>query len=299
MIKLGTKRDIISALRERGIHLKKSLGQNFLIDGNLLDFIVRNAELVQSDLVLEIGAGSGLLTRRMAEAAGHVVAVEIDEAVAALLREHTEDLDNVTLLVCDALESKSALNPALLDAVARALALPGIRRLKCVANLPYAVSTIVIPLLLQGPLSADLMVFTVQREVADRLAARPGVKDYGALSVIVQASARVEVLRTLGRKVFFPEPKVDSAIVRLEPTDEVLRHIRDYGTFAALTHALFQHRRKKAAGSLALSERFGASRDRLAAALAAADIRDDARADQLSVIQIVRLANEFGPENTP
>ena len=297
MLQLRTKREIIAVLRERGIHLKKSLGQNFLIDHNLLSLVVRSADVQRSDLVLEIGAGSGLLTRHLAEAAGHVIAVEIDPRLAELCREYTADLPNVTLLNCDALESKSKLNPEVAAAVAAALELPGTRHFKCVANLPYAISTIVIPLLLEGQVPVRLMVFTVQREVSDRLAAAPGSKDYGGLSVIVQAHARLEVIRVLGRKVFFPEPNVDSAIIRIIPSDEVLRRIANYETFAELTRSLFLHRRKKVAGALALAERFDIPREQLAAALAKAGIDEAARADQLSVEQIVRLANQIQPEH--
>ena len=298
MLELRTKREIIAALREREIHLKKSLGQNLLIDHNLLAFIVRAAEVDRSDLVLEVGAGSGLLTRHLAEVAGHVVAVEIDPRLVGLFRDHMAGVDNVTLLNCDVLESKSKLNPAVLDAVANARHLPGVSRLKCVANLPYAVSTMVIPLLLEGPLPVDVMVLTVQREVSDRLTARPGTKDYGALSVIVQAHARLEMIRRIGPRVFLPEPKVESAAVRITPSGELRGRIADYRTFAEVTRGLFTHRRKKIAGSLALIERFReAARPALDLLLAAAGIAPEARADQLTVDQIIRLANKISEEH--
>jgi len=297
MLQLRTRREIIAALRQRRIHLKKSLGQNLLIDHNLLALIVREAGVERCDAILEIGAGSGLLTRHLAEAAGHVTTIEIDPQLVPLFREHTSGLDNITLLQCDVLESKSRLNPDVLAAAEHALRLPGIRRLKCVANLPYSISTIVIALLLEGPLPVELMVSTVQKEVCDRLSARPGTKDYGSLSVIVQAHARVDVVRVLGPKVFLPEPQVDSAIVRITPTDDVLRGISDYATFAGVARGLFLHRRKKAIGALTLLERFRGSRDRLASAFHAAGVDEAARADQLSVDQIVRLANAITAEN--
>ena len=296
MLELRTRRDIIAALRHRGIHLKKSLGQNFLIDHNLLQFIVRAGEVDMSDAVLEIGAGSGLLTRHLAEAAAHVVSVEVDPRLAELCREHIAGLGNVSLLLCDALESKSRLNPAVLAAVESALHDGPARRLKCIANLPYAIGSIVIPLLLESSLPVQLMVFSVQKEVADRLAAGPGSKDYGALSVIVQAHARIQIIRLLGPKVFFPEPKVDSAIVRIEPTGERMGTIRNYDSFAELTRGLFSYRRKKVTSALAHAERFTASRERLTQAMARAGIGEESRADQLSVDQIIRLANELERE---
>ena len=293
MIRLRTKREIIAALRERDIHLKKKLGQNFLIDHNVLDFIVRSACVEKTDLALEIGAGTGLLTRHLAEAAGHVVAVEIDPNMAELCRQHTEGLDNITLLVCDALASKTTLSPKVARAVQHAMASRGPARLKAVSNLPYAGGAAVIRALLEGPLRPELVVCTVQKEVSDKLAAVPGTKDYGPLAVIVQAHARIEELCALKPQVFFPEPKVDSAVVRLTPTDEMLREIRSYETFSEVVRSLFLHRRKKAVGALALAERFAMPREKLAAALAGAGIGEGARADALSVEQIVRLANEL------
>jgi len=290
---LRTKREIIEALRERGIRLKKSLGQNFLIDRNLLEFIVRAAGVNESDLVLEIGAGSGLLTRLLAESAGHVVAVEIDSRLLELLKEHTAGLGNLTLLNCDVLENKSRLNHAVVEAVSRKRELPNVSSFKCVANLPYAVGTIVIPLLLESPLRPELMVFTIQKEVCDRLTAQPGGKNYGALSVIVQANAQIEMLRVLGRKVFFPEPNVDSAIVRLTPTDETRRNIVDYELFSRLAHELFGHRRKKLAGAFEFSEHFNLPREQLDSIFERASIDAELRPEKLSVEQIVRLANEF------
>jgi 16S rRNA (adenine1518-N6/adenine1519-N6)-dimethyltransferase len=296
LIALRTKTDIVAALRERGIRLKKSLGQNLLIDHNLLGLIVRSAGVGKTDLVLEIGSGSGLLTHHLAEAAARVVTVEVDSALADLCRDYTADLDNVTLLNCDILKSKAKLNPHVEVAVLEVMESAGITRLKVVGNLPYRISTIVIPLLLEGPLPVVLMVCLVQKEVSDRLAASPGTKDYGALSVIVQAHARVEELRVLKPAVFFPEPKVSSAIVRLTPRHDILRRIRDYDTFSRLTRSLFLHRRKKVMGALRLAEPSPTDRRKLAFALDRAGIDEQARADQLAVEQIVRLANEIASE---
>jgi len=159
--------------------------------------------------------------------------------------------------------------------------LPNLSGFKCVANLPYVVGTIVIPLLLESP------------EVCERLAAQPGCKDYGALSVIVQANAHIEVLRVLGRKVFFPEPNVDSAIVRLTPTDETRRNIVDYELFSRLAHELFRHRRKKLAGAFEFSEHFKLPREQLDSIFESTSIDAELRPERLSVEQIVRLANEL------
>jgi len=286
---LRTKREITGVLRERGIHLKRSLGQNLLIDHNLLDYITRAADVGGGDVVLEVGSGSGLLTRHLAERAAQVVTVEIDPPMAELCREYTGDLANVSLLVCDVLASKSKLNPQVEQAVLEALERPGVVRLKVAANLPYAVGSLVIPVLLEGPLPVELMVCLVQKEVAERLAAEPGGKEYGALSVIVQAHARVGVMRLLRPAVFFPAPKVDSAVVRLEPAAEMLASIRNYPAFAALVRKMFQHRRKKVAGALRLAMESQAPD----AVLDRAGIDANVRVQQLGVGQFIRLANEL------
>ena len=255
-----------------------------------------SAAVEKSDLVLEIGSGSGLLTRRLAGAAGRVVAVEIDPRLAELCREHTEGLGNITLLVRDALESKTTLAPDLVGAAQDGMEAPEIKRLKAVANLSYAAATSVIRAFLEGPLQPELMVFTVQKEVSDKLSARPGSKNYGPLAVIAQTHACIEELRVIGPAAFFPQPKVNSAIVRMTPTDELLRTVRNYETYSEVVRHLFLHRRKKVTGALALAERLAMPREKLSAALDRAGIPTDARADALSVRQIVGLANEIESE---
>src|SRR5262245_40915009 len=206
-------------LAERGMRPKGKLGQNFLIDLNLIDLIVRTAELSRADAVLEVGSGTGGLTARLADEAGAVVSVEVDPAFHGLAAELLADKPNVELVHGDALKHKNELNPEVLAAWDRRAAAHGCTVRKLVANLPYVVATPVIAnLLLDRP--PERMVVTVQWEIAERLTAGPGLKDYGALAVLAQSLADVEIVRRLGPSVFWPRPQVDSAIVRITPRDD-------------------------------------------------------------------------------
>src|SRR5262249_19599118 len=211
------QRQTLSYLRnlfeQRGIRPKNKLGQNFLIDLNLIDLLLRTAELTRDDLALEIGSGTGSLTARLAEHAGAVLSVEIDTAFAALAAEAVAGRENVTLLHADVLKNKNELNPEVLAKLEEVRQRFGCTRLKLVANLPYAVATPVIGNFLLLDLAVERMVVTVQWEIAERLMAQPGVKDYAALAVFVQSVADVELVRKLPPSVFWPRPQVASAIV--------------------------------------------------------------------------------------
>src|SRR5262245_35871651 len=204
-------------LDARGIRPKNKLGQNFLIDLNLLDLILRSAELANDDVVLEVGCGTGTLTGRLAEAAGAVVAVEIDADFFALTRELLVNQAHIQVLHADALRNKNEMNPAVLAALEEVRRANSCTKLKLVANLPYVVATPVICNLLLAKHEIERMVVTVQWEIAERMLARPGEKAHGALAVLVQSLADVEVVRRLAPAVFWPRPKVDSAILKIVP----------------------------------------------------------------------------------
>jgi 16S rRNA (adenine1518-N6/adenine1519-N6)-dimethyltransferase len=244
---LSYLRDLFEA---RGLRPKSKLGQSFLIDLNLLDLIVRVAELDRGDLALEVGTGSGSLTARLAEQAGQVLGVELDAGFCALARETTAAYANVTLLNVDALKNKNQINPVVLDALGTLLARPEIKRLKLVANLPYVVATPVITNFLLTELPFERMVVTIQWELAERLVARPSTKDYSALSVLVQSLAAVEVVRRMPPQAFWPRPKVDSAIVLIRPDPARRALIADLPAFHDFIRDLYLHRRKNLRGAL-------------------------------------------------
>jgi len=292
-----TQNEIKAMLADAGIRPDRRLGQHFLVDGNLMRLLVEEAGLGPRDTVLEIGAGVGNLTELLLERAGWVVAVEIDPALADIAREHLADAKNLDLLRTDALKDKHHLSPALVErALARQASVGG--ALKLVANLPYAAATpLIAELLLAGPVP-ERLVFTVQEEVARRLAAAPGTRDYGPVSVVAQALAEVEVLRRLAPSVFWPRPRVTSAMVRITPSPERRGRIADLGTFRGVIEGLFAHRRKRAARSLALADSAGASPREWAARLEAAGLDPKVRGETYSVEEIVRLAGVLAEQQS-
>ena len=229
-----TKAQIQAALAAAGTQPRHRFGQNFMIDGNLVRAIADAAAVTAADTVIEVGPGTGTLTEELLARAGRVVAVEIDRDLAGQLRTAFDGRENFTLIEGDALHTKHELNADLLAAVT-----PRPPSLKLVANLPYNIaSPLVVELLRAG---VDSLVFTVQKEVADRLRGRPDTDDYGPLTTVVQLLARVEVLRTLPPQAFWPPPKIESALVRLTRDDRLGEHSAAFGRFA---HTLFSFRRK-------------------------------------------------------
>ncbi|MGB2976517.1 MAG: 16S rRNA (adenine(1518)-N(6)/adenine(1519)-N(6))-dimethyltransferase RsmA, partial [Phycisphaerae bacterium] len=236
-----TQTEIRALLADAGLRPHRRLGQHFLVDGNLMRLLVAEADLQPADTVLEIGTGIGNLTELLVEQAGWVVAVELDPNLADIARQRLAGARNLDLLRTDALKDKHTLSPAMVErALERQAALGG--PLKLVANLPYAAATpLVADLLLAGPIP-ERLVFTVQKEVADRLAADPATRDYGPVGVLVQALAEVQVLRRLAPSVFWPRPRVSSAMVRLMPSAERRGRLKDLRIFRRVLEGLFGHR---------------------------------------------------------
>ena len=265
-------------LREFEVRPNRELGQNFLIDDNLLRVIGDAAELTSGDVVLEVGGGLGVLSEYLAPRVAHLHVVEVDSRLERPLRDALDPFANADLHLADALELDfGALEPV-----------PD----KVVANLPYGVAaTVLLKSIAELP-EASMWVAMVQREVADRLAAPAGGKSYGATSVLAQLSANVRLLRKVPRTVFHPVPNVDSALVVLRRTAPA-----PAAGLVALIHAGFAHRRKALAGSLALAA--GAPDDIRAATRAALERIGqpaDARAERLTPPDWIRLAAELGDE---
>ncbi|MFM8733601.1 MAG: 16S rRNA (adenine(1518)-N(6)/adenine(1519)-N(6))-dimethyltransferase RsmA [Pirellulales bacterium] len=279
-----------------GFTIDARRGQNFLVDLNLVDLLVRSAAIEPADVVLEVGTGTGVLTERTSAAASHVVSAEIDPRLAQLARDRLIDRDNVTLVEGDALAGKHRFAPALLEALDAALARSPGGRLLLVANLPYCVATPVVSNLLALPRPFDVAVVTVQREMAERMTARAGTGDYNALSVWVGAQCRGEIIRVLPPTVFWPRPKVDSAIVRLDLEPDRRAAIGDLGRFHAFVRDVFCHRRKVLRGVLlriAGGKQTAAARERVERTYAALGLAADIRAEDIAPDDFVRLAQEF------
>ncbi|MGH2741967.1 MAG: 16S rRNA (adenine(1518)-N(6)/adenine(1519)-N(6))-dimethyltransferase RsmA [Thermoleophilaceae bacterium] len=265
-------------LRRFEVRPNRELGQNFLIDDNILGVIGRAAELDPADVVLEVGGGLGVLSEYLAPRVRHLHVVEVDRSLEPPLAEALAPFANATLHLADAVKlDLAALDPP-----------PD----KVVANLPYGVAaTVLLKSIAELP-RATLWVATVQREVGDRLAAAPGGKSYGATSVLAQLACEVRFLRRVPRTVFHPEPNVESALVLMRR-----RAPAPAPALTALVHAAFAHRRKALAGSLALAP--GAQpdlRDTARQALEAIGRPPDARAERLAPDEWPRLAEAIGRE---
>ena len=240
---MQTKQDIERLLAGAGLAPNRRLGQNFLIDLNLMRMLAEAAQLTPQDVALEVGTGTGSFTEELAARAGRVVTVEYDAGLGRLAALRLARLENVTLIQGDALENKNALNPDVLAAVAEART-HCTGRFLLTANLPYSVGSAVMANLIVGPLTADAMFVTVQKEVADRMTAQPGSDDYGTLSILMTAAGRVHFLRKLPASVFWPRPQVESAMVAFERDPQKVAQIHDMEIFRQVISLLMGHRRK-------------------------------------------------------
>ncbi len=243
-------------------------------------------------MILEVGPGAGALTALMAESASAVVAVEIDPAMAQLTREAVSGFPNVRVLHVDALAGKHTINPEVLDNVRAGLAVAPDRRFKLVANLPYNIATPLVSNLLVHPeLCPALMVVTIQLELAERLRAEPATEHYSGLSVLVQALADVEIVRTLSPKVFWPRPKVHSAIVKITPNPEKRAEITDLPWFHSVIHRVFLHRRKNLRGVLHGAWRDRWTKEEVDTLLEGIGLTGIVRAETMNVEEFRALAN--------
>lgn len=288
-----TRSMLMNLFQQRGLHPRTDLGQNFLIDLNLIDYILAQADLGSRDVVLEIGAGTGGLTAGLALCAAAVVSVEVDHRVHALARQAISHLPNVTLINGDALQNKNHFSPVVLEAIAEKLAADPHRRLKLVANLPYCIATPVISNLVASPLPWEAMIVTIQWELAERIRAKPGSEHYGALSVWIQSQCRVKVLKKLGPTVFWPRPQVDSAVVQILPEPERRNLIGDREFFHDFVRRVFQQRRKSLRSVLVGMYRQEFGKDQIDRWLEPFAFKEGIRADELDVETMVQLAAAF------
>jgi len=274
---------------EAGIQPHTKFGQNFLIDLNLLQLLLDSATIGPDDVVLEIGTGTGSLTALLAAQAAAVVTVEIDTRMFQLASEELYRLENVVMLRLDALKNKNRLNPAVLDAIrARLIAAPG-RRLKLVANLPYNIATPILSNLLAEDDPPHAMTATIQKELAERITAQPGSKDYGALSIWFQAQCRVEILRIVPPEAFWPRPKVASAFIQITPDETLRRRIPDRKFFHEFVRAMFLHRRKYLRSELLSVVKNRLGKPEVDALLAEMNLDAGARAEELDVDTMLAL----------
>lgn len=284
-----TQSFLIQRFAEAGISPKTRHGQNFLIDLNLLDVLFETAGVEPHDVVLEVGSGTGSLTARLAAAAAAVVSVELDPQMHQLASEELLDFENVHLMRRDALKNKNHLNPDVLAAVRDRLAAVPDACFKLVANLPFNIATPIITNLLACEIPPETMTVTIQKELADRIVARPSTKDYGALSVWVQSQCEAEVVRLLPPAAFWPRPKVTSAIIHLRLRRDWRERIPDLDFFHTFARTMFFHRRKFLRSVILSGYKGRLDKPQVDAVMAALGFGATTRAEELDIATMLRL----------
>ena len=250
---MQSKQQIRQLISSAGAYVNKRLGQNFLIDLNLIRLLVDSANVNGGDVVLEVGCGTGSLSEELAEKAGKLIAVEIDETLAQIAKGQLADRRNVEVINSDVLASKNTIRDTVIDAIEQAHKEYSGRFL-LVANLPYSVAAALMVNLAVGQTITDAMYVTVQKEVAQRMTALPGGKDYGILSIFLGATGEVKTIRILRPAVFWPQPQVDSAMVSFVRDEKKASRIRSMEIFREVVSLFMGHRRKmlKACSKLAV-----------------------------------------------
>ena len=285
---LGNPTNTIAVLNRYGFSFQKKFGQNFLIDENVVEKIVRDAGVTKDDFVLEIGPGIGTMTQILCENAREVVAVEIDDKLIPILTEDTLSwYDNVTVIHEDILK---------LDIVKLANERNGGKPIKVVANLPYYITTPIIMGLFESHVPLDSITSMVQKEVADRMQVGPGTKDYGALSLAVQYYAKPQILLNVPASCFMPRPNVDSAVIQLTRYEKPPVEVADEHLMFRLIRASFNQRRKTMTNSVGNSPELSVSKEQMAAALEKCGLSATVRGEALTLEQFAELANVFSED---
>lgn len=282
MEKLSNPQTTIDVIRRHRFDFQKKFGQNFLIDPHVLDKIIAAAEITEEDFVLEIGPGIGTMTQYLAEAAREVVAVEIDRSLIPILDETLAAYDNVTVINQDVLK---------LDIAALAQERNGGRPIKVVANLPYYITTPIIMSLFESGVPLQSVTVMVQKEVAQRMQAAPGTKDYGALSLAVQYYASPYIAANVPPNCFIPRPNVGSAVIRLTRYPKPPVAVKDEKLMFALIRASFNQRRKTLLNGLKNAADLPYTKEELQAALQAAGLPETVRGETLTLAQFAALAD--------
>ncbi len=281
-------------LGEAGIYPVSRYGQNFLTDLNLVRMIADSAELGPQDVALEIGTGTGSLTAMIAEKAGHVITVEIDKNLYQLAREELASFENITFLQQDALRNKNNFSQELLDAIATAMSQIDNAQLKLVANLPYNIATPIISNLLTcEEFVPTSMTATIQKELGDRIVARPATSDFGSLSLWIQAQCDAEIVRIMNPSVFWPRPKVHSAIVHIATNPEKRARIKNLKNYQHFIRSVFIHRRKYLRSVLITVFKHQLTRQDVDDVLESMGLKGEYRAEQLAVAVMIELCERL------
>ena len=279
---LGNPQNTIEILQKYNFTFQKKFGQNFLIDTHVLDKIIRAAEITREDMVLEIGPGIGTMTQYLAEAAGKVVAVEIDKNLIPILSDTLSAYENVTIINEDVLK---------LDIQKLANEENQGRPIKVVANLPYYITTPIIMGLFENHVPVESITVMVQKEVADRMQTGPGNKDYGALSLAVQYYAEPYIVANVPPNCFMPRPKVGSAVIRLTCHEQPPVEVKDERLMFDIIRASFNQRRKTLANGLNNSDKLSFSKEEITEAIESLGKGSSVRGEALTLEEFAELSN--------
>ena len=280
---LSSSKITAEIIKKYGFKMTKSLGQNFLINENILDKIIESADISSDDVVLEIGTGIGTLTQRLCENAKKVIAVEIDRNLIPILNETLSDYDNITIINKDIL--KTDINEELNNLSVK-------QKIKVVANLPYYITTPIIMKVLEDKVNVDCMVLMLQKEVADRMNATPSTKDYGSLSIAVQYYCDTDIVCKVPKSSFIPEPNVDSLVLKLVVNEKRKVEINDEELFFKIVRGSFSKRRKTILNSLSNYEDLG-DKDKIQKLLEISEIDAKRRGETLSIYEFANLAKNY------
>nr|WP_305136285.1 16S rRNA (adenine(1518)-N(6)/adenine(1519)-N(6))-dimethyltransferase RsmA [uncultured Schaedlerella sp.] len=281
---LGNPQNTIAVLQKHQFTFQKKFGQNFLIDTHVLDKIIRSAEISRDDMVLEIGPGIGTMTQYLACAAGKVIAVEIDRALIPILEDTLEGYDNVRVINGDILKIDL---PKLVEEE------NGGRPIKVVANLPYYITTPIIMGLFEGDVPLKSITVMVQKEVADRMQAAPGSKDYGALSLAVQYYAKPYIAANVPQNCFMPRPRIGSAVIRLERYETPPVEVKNEKLLFSIIRASFNQRRKTLANGLKNSAELDFAKEEIEAAIEKLGKGASVRGETLTLEEFAELSNRL------
>ena len=282
MATLGIPQNTIAVLQKYQFHFQKKYGQNFLIDTSVLDRIIKAAQIGPEDCVLEIGPGIGTMTQYLAENAGKVIAVEIDKALIPILEETLAAYENITVIQGDVLKT---------DVRELSEKYGSGKRLKVVANLPYYITTPIIMGLFENEVPVESITVMVQKEVAERMQAKPGTKEYGALSLAVQYYARPEITANVPPNCFIPRPTVGSAVVHLKRHETPPVDVEDERFMFDLIRAAFNQRRKMLPNALTGAGIANLTKEKITEALNKLEISETIRGEKLSLSQFAMLSN--------
>lgn len=282
MAYLGTPSATKEVINKYSFAFQKKFGQNFLIDSNILENIVKSAEITKEDFVLEIGPGIGTMTQYLCEAAGQVVAVEIDKMLIPILANTLSEYDNVEVINQDVLK---------VDIKMLAKEKNGGKPIKVVANLPYYITTPIIMGLFESGVPIESITIMVQKEVADRMQTGPGSKDYGALSLAVQYYADAKVMLTAPAQCFMPRPNVDSAVIKLTRHKEPTVDVKDEKLMFKIIRASFNQRRKTLVNGLKNSPEIMFSKEQILNAIEAIGKNENIRGEALTLEEFAKLTN--------